>query len=78
MAEMTYNPYEVIGALDPLPNYRWLREEHPLYYNEEYDFYAVSRYEDCERGLVDAKRFISGRGGVLELIKRASRCRRAR
>ena len=41
----------------------------PLYYNEEYDFYAVSRYEDCERGLVDAKRYISGRGGVLELIK---------
>jgi cytochrome P450 len=29
----------------------------------------VSRYEDCERGLVDAKRFISGRGGILELIK---------
>src|SRR5439155_24506813 len=40
-----------------------------LYYNEEYDFYAVSRYEDCERGLVDTKRFISGRGGILEIIK---------
>src|SRR5215475_13293873 len=66
---MTYNPYEAISALDPLPTYRWLRDEHPLYYNEEYDFYAVSRYEDCEKGLVDAKRYISGRGGVLELIK---------
>ena len=69
MADMSYNPYEAISALDPLPMYRWLREEQPLYYNEEYDFYAVSRYEDCERGLVDAKRYISGRGGVLELIK---------
>jgi cytochrome P450 len=69
MADMSYNPYEAISALDPLPTYRWLREEQPLYYNEEYDFYAVSRYEDCERGLVDAKRYISGRGGVLELIK---------
>jgi cytochrome P450 len=69
MADMSYNPYEAISALDPLPMYRWLREERPLYYNEEYDFYAVSRYEDCERGLVDAKRYISGRGGVLELIK---------
>ena len=69
MADMSYNPYEAISALDPLPMYRWLRDEQPLYYNEEYDFYAVSRYEDCERGLVDAKRYISGRGGVLELIK---------
>ena len=69
MADMSYDPYETISALDPLPMYRWLREEQPLYYNEEYDFYAVSRYEDCERGLVDAKRYISGRGGVLELIK---------
>src|SRR6478736_2824938 len=34
-----------------------------------YNPYAVIRYEDCERGLVDAKRYISGRGGVLELIK---------
>jgi cytochrome P450 len=69
MPDMSYNPYDSIRALDPLPTYRWLRDEQPLYYNEEYDFYAVSRYEDCERGLVDAKRYISGRGGVLELIK---------
>jgi cytochrome P450 len=46
-----------------------MRDEAPIYYNDEYDFFAVSRYEDCERGLVDAKRYISGRGGVLELIK---------
>src|SRR5690349_18312033 len=69
MTDMSYNPYEAISDPDPLPMYRWLREEHPLYYNEEYDFFAVSRYEDCEKGLVDAKRYISGRGGVLELIK---------
>jgi cytochrome P450 len=29
----------------------------------------VSRYDDVERGLVDRATFISGRGGVLELIK---------
>ncbi len=46
-----------------------MRDEAPLYYNEQYDFFAVSRYEDCERGLVDAKRFISSKGGILELIK---------
>ncbi len=69
MTDLSYDPYRAINDLDPYPLYRRLREESPLYYNEEYDFYAVSRYEDCERGLVDAKRFISGRGGILELIK---------
>ena len=34
-----------------------------------HDFYAVSRYEDVERGLLDAKTYISGKGGIIELIK---------
>src|SRR5262249_52703187 len=33
------------------------------------DFYAVSRYDDVERGLLDRETFISGRGAVLEMIK---------
>jgi cytochrome P450 len=69
VSELYYDPYNAINNVDPYPLYRRLRDEAPLYYNEQYDFYAVSRYEDCERGLVDAKRYISGRGGVLELIK---------
>ncbi len=69
MSDISYDPYSAINDPDPYPLYRRLREEAPLYYNEQYDFFAVSRYEDCERGLVDAKRFISGRGGILELIK---------
>ena len=69
MSDISYDPYSAINDPDPYPLYRRLREEAPLYYNEQYDFYAVSRYEDCERGLVDAKRFISRRGGILELIK---------
>lgn len=69
MSDLSYDPYTAINEVDPYPLYQRLRDEAPLYYNEEYDFYALSRYQDCERGLVDAKRFISGRGGILELIK---------
>jgi cytochrome P450 len=69
MSDLSYDPYTAINMTDPYPLYKRLRDEAPLYYNDGYDFYAVSRYEDCERGLVDAKRFISGRGGILELIK---------
>jgi cytochrome P450 len=69
MSDLSYDPYTAINMTDPYPLYKRLRDEAPLYYNDQYDFYAVSRYEDCERGLVDAKRFISGRGGILEIIK---------
>src|SRR3954453_5350648 len=69
MTDLSYDPYTAINDADPYPLYKRMRDEAPLYYNEEYDFYAVSRYEDCERGLVDAKKYISGKGGILELIK---------
>ncbi len=64
-----YDPYDVDLVRDPWPTYRRLREEAPLYYNEKYDFYAVSRYADCERGLPDWETFNSGRGAIIELIK---------
>jgi len=69
MSDLYYDPYTAINDPDPYPLYQRMRDEMPLYYNESLDFYAVTRYEDCERGLVDAKRYISGRGGILELIK---------
>ena len=67
--EVYYDPYDVDIVADPYPLYRRMREESPLYYNEPHDFYALSRYEDVERGLLNAATFISGRGGILELIR---------
>ena len=68
-SKVSYDPYDVLINADPYPVYRRLREEAPLYYNEPYDFFAVSRYEDVERGLVDRETFISGRGAIIELIR---------
>ena len=31
---------------DPHPYLKRLRDEAPIYYNEKYDFYALSRYDD--------------------------------
>jgi cytochrome P450 len=69
VADVYYDPYDADIDADPYPVYARLREEAPLYHNEPFDFWAVSRFEDVERHLVDARRFISGRGGILELIK---------
>jgi cytochrome P450 len=53
---------------NPYPVYRRLREEAPLYYNEQYDFYAVSRFEDAERVMVDRDTFVSSKGMVYNIM----------
>src|SRR3954465_1127750 len=68
-SDVYYDPYNVEIVTDPYPVFRRLREEAPLYYNEPHDFFAVSRFEDVERGLADREKFISGRGAILELIR---------
>jgi cytochrome P450 len=69
VTDLYYDPYDLGIDADPYPVYKQMRDEAPLYYNEKFDFYAVSRYADVERGLVDARHYVSGRGGILELIK---------
>jgi cytochrome P450 len=68
-SDVYYDPYDVDIAKDPYPTFRRLRDEAPLYYNEPYDFYAVSRFDDVQRGFLKADTFISGKGGILEIIK---------
>ena len=63
-----YDPYDFEIDTDPYPIWRRLREEQPLYYNERYDFYAVSRFEDVERGFVDWQTYSSAKGTLIELI----------
>ena len=67
--DLYYDPYNVNMNADPYPVYRRLREEAPLYYNAQHDFYALSRFDDVDAVLSDPKTYISGRGGILEIIK---------
>jgi len=64
-----YDPYDFDIDTDPYPVWKRLRDEAPLYFNEKYDFFALSRYADVEAALVDWETYRSGRGSVLELIK---------
>jgi cytochrome P450 len=68
-SDVYYDPYDVDIDADPYPVFRRLRDEAPLYHNDKYDFYALSRFDDVERGLLDRETYISGRGAILELIK---------
>ncbi len=64
-----YDPYDFEIDADPYPVWKRLRDEAPLYFNEKYEFHAVSRYDDVERCLVDWQTYSSAKGSVLEIIK---------
>src|SRR5215218_5143879 len=68
-ADVYWDPYDVAINRDPYAMFERLREEAPLYRNEEHGFYALTRYDDVERALVDRGHYLSCRGNVLEIIK---------
>jgi len=69
VGDVYYDPYDAEIDTDPYPVWRRMRDEAPLYYNEDYDFFALSRFDDVERGLIEWETYRSGRGSILELIK---------
>lgn len=65
---LSYDPYDVELNADPYDVFRRMRDEQPLYYNEQHDFFAVSRFDDVERTLKDSATYSSAKGNILELI----------
>src|SRR5258705_133640 len=67
--DVYYDPYDVDIVTDPYPVYARLREEAPIYYNERYDFWGISRHADVEKALGDWETFSNTRSDILELVK---------
>jgi cytochrome P450 len=63
-----YDPYDYAIDADPYPIWKRLRDEAPVYRNDEHGFYALSRYDDVLKGLLDSETFLSSHGIVLEMI----------
>lgn len=67
--QLRYDPYDVEIDVDPYPTYRRLRDEAPLYYDEKFDFWALSRNADVEAALRDVENLSSAKGDILEVVK---------
>ena len=63
-----YDPYDIEIDTDPYPTWKRLRDEAPVYHNERYEFYALSRHADVQAAQSDTRRYRSGYGNVLELM----------
>ena len=63
LQHFSYDPFDPDVMADPLPYYRRLRDEHPVYYIDKWDTYALSRFDDIWQvlGLTDGT-FVASEG----------------
>lgn len=66
--DLYYDPFDSGIDDNPYPVWKRMREEAPLYYNEKYNFYALSRYEDVARELHNWQTYRSGRGTTADIL----------
>ena len=59
-----YNPLMLEVMKDPLPIYKQLREEAPAYYVEEFDCWALSRFEDIWQQSADNESYSAAQRGT--------------
>jgi cytochrome P450 len=68
MKELYYDPYDYEIDANPHPVWKRMRDEAPLYWNDRYGFYALSRFDDVFAASLDEKTYSSARGTVLDLM----------
>jgi cytochrome P450 len=69
--DVYYDPFDFEIDDDPHPAWKRLRDEAPLYHNDKYNFFALSRYADVARALPDWETYRSGKGTTLDIILNA-------
>ena len=68
-SELVFDPFSKDFFEEPQAIYRRMREEAPVYYNQEYDFYALTRHEDVAAAFKDFETYTSSRGVDLQAVK---------
>jgi cytochrome P450 len=68
-SELVFDPFSEEFFNGPYDLYRRMREEAPVYYNPEYDFYALSRHEDVAAAFKDFETYSSAYGLDLAMLK---------
>lgn len=61
-----FDPFSDEFFSDPFETYRLLRDRAPVYYSTQYDFWALSRYEDVASAMRDHEKYSSAKGVTLD------------
>jgi cytochrome P450 len=67
-SDLYYDPYDYAIDAAPHPIWRRMRDEAPVYRNDEHDFYALSRYDDVMAASIDVETFSSAHSTVLSFM----------
>ncbi len=65
---MEFNPFSPDFFDDPYDTYRWLRDEAPAYENQQFGFWALSRFDDVVSAHRDWKTFSSEHGLTIDQL----------
>ncbi len=68
MTDIYWDPYDTEIDDNPHPIWKRMRTEAPVYRNDRFDFWALSRFEDIEKASKDTATFSSTHGTVLEMM----------
>ncbi|WP_261566035.1 cytochrome P450 [Frankia gtarii] len=63
-----WDPFDTDIDANPYETWRRMRDETPVYRNDRYDFWALSRHADVLAAHRDPQTYLSGQGTVLELM----------
>ena len=63
-----YDPYDYVIDANPHPVWQRMREEQPVYYNEKFGFWALSRFDDVWSAYLDTTTFSSSHGVELRTL----------
>ncbi|MCG5434246.1 cytochrome P450 [Mycobacterium sp. MYCO198283] len=69
VSEVLFDPVSQEFFDDPYSVFRRMREEAPLYYSEQEDFYALTRHADVAAAFRDYESFSSARGCDLGMVR---------
>jgi cytochrome P450 len=68
-SQVVFDPFSDDFFTDPYETYRRMRVEAPVYYSEQYDFYALTRHADVSAALKDFETYSSSRGIDLQMVQ---------
>jgi cytochrome P450 len=68
-SDVVFDPFSNDFFNSPYATYRRMRDEEPVYYSDNYDFYALTRHADVAAAIKDSAAFSSSRGVDLEMVQ---------
>jgi cytochrome P450 len=67
---LVFDPFSDDFFNGPYETYRRMRAEAPVYYSEQYDFYALTRHADVSAAFKDYESYSSARGVDLAMVRK--------